>query len=186
MLVLMQREGDAVIISLPDGRTVEVRLVKVERGRARIGYAADRDIPINRDAKARVPAEPPAEPAICGEDGPISALLLSNPECDEAIAALETYEWTGLTRSDIRLLFGTIWNCRGAVNRQTEPTRERVCPDSADGQHVLKQDGPFSVVYCDACGMNRGWRTQEPECSCGFSNNAEMNGHAPSCAVNRT
>lgn len=34
----------------------------------------------------------------------------------------------------------------------------RVCADSADGNHVLKQDGPFSVVYCDACGMNKGFR----------------------------
>jgi hypothetical protein len=39
-----------------------------------------------------------------------------------------------------------------------ETTKPRVCPDSDDGNHVLKQDGPFSVVYCDACGMNRGFR----------------------------
>lgn len=35
----------------------------------------------------------------------------------------------------------------------------RACADSEDGNHVLKQDGPFSVVYCDACGMNKGFRT---------------------------
>ncbi len=35
---------------------------------------------------------------------------------------------------------------------------ERFCADSEDGNHVLKQDGPFSVVYCDACGMNKGFR----------------------------
>lgn len=40
-----------------------------------------------------------------------------------------------------------------------EPTVTRVCPDSEDGNHVLKQDGPFSVVYCDACGMNKGFRS---------------------------
>lgn len=34
----------------------------------------------------------------------------------------------------------------------------RTCPDSKDGNHVLEQDGPFSVVYCDACGMNKGFR----------------------------
>lgn len=39
------------------------------------------------------------------------------------------------------------------------PTRTRVCPDSEDGEHILKQDGPFSIVYCDACGMNKGHRT---------------------------
>jgi hypothetical protein len=39
-----------------------------------------------------------------------------------------------------------------------ETASPRVCPDSDDGNHVLKQDGPFSVVYCDACGMNRGFR----------------------------
>lgn len=48
-------------------------------------------------------------------------------------------------------------------NQRFTPPAERVCPDSEDGNHVLKQDGPFSIVYCDACGMNRGWRTQEPE-----------------------
>jgi len=47
-------------------------------------------------------------------------------------------------------------------DRSAEPAAKRVCPDSEDGNHVLKQDGPFSVVYCDACGMNRGYRTQEP------------------------
>ena len=45
--------------------------------------------------------------------------------------------------------------------RSIEPSATRVCPDSEDGNHVLKQDGPFSVVYCDACGMNRGWRGEE-------------------------
>jgi carbon storage regulator len=49
MLVLMQSAGESVIISLPDGRTVKVLLVAIERGRARVGYTADRDIGVDRE-----------------------------------------------------------------------------------------------------------------------------------------
>lgn len=42
---------------------------------------------------------------------------------------------------------------------QRPPKTPRMCADSVDGNHVLKQDGPFGVVYCDACGMNKGHRT---------------------------
>jgi hypothetical protein len=51
--------------------------------------------------------------------------------------------------------------CEVDRDSRFEPAPNRVCADSADGQHVLKQDGPFSVVYCDACGMNRGFRGDE-------------------------
>lgn len=42
------------------------------------------------------------------------SMRLTDAECDNAIKALATYDWTGLTRDDVRLIFGTIWNARGA------------------------------------------------------------------------
>jgi len=48
MLVLMQRPGEVVVITLPDGRTVEVTVIEMEPARVRMGYTADRDIGIDR------------------------------------------------------------------------------------------------------------------------------------------
>lgn len=48
------------------------------------------------------------------EQGDGTSMRLTDAECDNAIKALATYEWTGLTRDDVRLIFGTIWNARGA------------------------------------------------------------------------
>jgi hypothetical protein len=65
----------------------------------------------------------------------------------------------GGSQQDFKLWAGELYQKLYRVG--DEPTRERVCADSADGNHVLKQDGPFSIVYCDACGMNKGFRSDE-------------------------
>jgi len=53
MLVLQQKRGDAVIITLtkpmPAGTRLEVTLVHAQDGKARIGYAADTSITIDRE-----------------------------------------------------------------------------------------------------------------------------------------
>ena len=80
-------------------------------------------------------------------DEPASPQELKCPEC--GCTSWECDGCANLLRSDELLQ---------QLNRQTEPKAPRVCADSADGNHVLKQDGPFGVVYCDACGMNKGHR----------------------------
>lgn len=42
---------------------------------------------------------------------------LTDHQCDEIIAALETYEWTGFARDDIRLIAGTINTYRDASTK---------------------------------------------------------------------
>lgn len=49
MLVLMQKPGEKVILTLPDGTEIEVTLLGIDRGRARMGYCAPREIAIDRE-----------------------------------------------------------------------------------------------------------------------------------------
>lgn len=48
-LVLSRRVGEAVIISLPDGREVKVSLLDILGRRASVGVEAPRDVAIRRD-----------------------------------------------------------------------------------------------------------------------------------------
>lgn len=105
--------------------------------------------------------------------------------------------------NDVELVTQLLGAAADALERRdVEPSEKpvRVCPDSEDGNHVLKQDGPFSIVYCDACGMNRGWRTQERDdpldgvrwvcghCTTvnGISDVACLGCKRPRCAVERS
>lgn len=45
---------------------------------------------------------------------------LTDTQCDEIVAALETYEWTGFTRDDIRLIAGTIDTYRSTPTKSGE------------------------------------------------------------------
>ena len=49
MLVLMQKPGETVIITLPDGTDIRVTVIATERGRSRMGYDAPRNIAIDRE-----------------------------------------------------------------------------------------------------------------------------------------
>ena len=40
--------GDAVVLTLPDGRTIEVCVTRCEQGRAGVSIAAPKEIPIQR------------------------------------------------------------------------------------------------------------------------------------------
>lgn len=48
MLILTFRNGEDAVITLPDGEEIVVRLIEVDRNRARIGFDAARDIVIDR------------------------------------------------------------------------------------------------------------------------------------------
>lgn len=48
MLILTFRNGEDAVISLPNGEEIVVRLVEVDRNRARIGFDAHPDIVIDR------------------------------------------------------------------------------------------------------------------------------------------
>lgn len=48
MLVLSRKLTEAIIITLPDGRNVEIRVVDIDYGKVRLGITAPRDVPIMR------------------------------------------------------------------------------------------------------------------------------------------
>lgn len=78
------------------------------------------------------------------------AIRITSDEVDHAMRVADA--------ADIELVAKML---RRQLRLPHEPKTERVCPDSEDGNHVLKQDSPFSIVYCDACGMNKGFRGEE-------------------------
>lgn len=49
MLVLKRRTQERVIITLPDGRRITVKLCEVDRNYARLGFDAPTDIRIDRE-----------------------------------------------------------------------------------------------------------------------------------------
>lgn len=52
MLVLQRKEKQKVIITTPEGRVIEVYLVRVYKDkRARIGFVLDKDISIEREER---------------------------------------------------------------------------------------------------------------------------------------
>ncbi len=50
MLILTFKEGEDAVISLPDGSEIVVMLINMDRNRSRIGFAAARNIVIDRRA----------------------------------------------------------------------------------------------------------------------------------------
>lgn len=48
MLILTQKAGETVFITLPDGTEITVTVMTLDRGRARIGYEAPRNIVVDR------------------------------------------------------------------------------------------------------------------------------------------
>lgn len=48
MLVLSRHAGEAIVIVLPDGRTVEITPLDIGGNKTRLGIKADRDIPVHR------------------------------------------------------------------------------------------------------------------------------------------
>ena len=52
MLVLTRHINESIVITLPDGRVVKVKVCEIRRGaepdRCRIGIDCDRDIPVDR------------------------------------------------------------------------------------------------------------------------------------------
>jgi sRNA-binding carbon storage regulator CsrA len=53
MLVLAMQKEERILISLPDGREVWLQIVQIDHGRVRIGFAAPRDIVIDRETVVR-------------------------------------------------------------------------------------------------------------------------------------
>ncbi len=49
MLVLSRTVGSRVRVEIPDGRFVWVVVVKIDRGKVRLGFDADRDVSITRE-----------------------------------------------------------------------------------------------------------------------------------------
>lgn len=101
----------------PDGFTLDALIAMGQRTCFFAAAETDAIVRALKELRDRRGVETPAEREL-------EIPLISDPECDEAIASLETYEWTGFTREDIRLLFGTIWNSRAVV--KTSPK----CPDA--------------------------------------------------------
>ena len=48
MLVLSRRLGERVVLTMPDGRRIDVCLVDVDRGKVRLGFTAPADVTIHR------------------------------------------------------------------------------------------------------------------------------------------
>ncbi len=48
MLVLSRKIHEAIIITIPDGRKITLRVIDMQRGKVRIGVGADADIVVNR------------------------------------------------------------------------------------------------------------------------------------------
>lgn len=49
MLVLSQTPGEEVILTLPDGTEIRIAVLAIDRNRVRVGYAAPREIAIDRE-----------------------------------------------------------------------------------------------------------------------------------------
>lgn len=57
MLVLSRKVNEKLVITTPEGRTITVVVVALERGQAQIGVRADRDVKVLRgELAAREPA----------------------------------------------------------------------------------------------------------------------------------
>lgn len=48
MLVLSRKNGESVVVSLPDGRHMHVTVVEMRGDKVRLSFLADRDIVIHR------------------------------------------------------------------------------------------------------------------------------------------
>lgn len=53
MLVLSRAVNESVVIRTPEGREIRVYIVRAEKGCARLGFEADREIIIDREEVAR-------------------------------------------------------------------------------------------------------------------------------------
>jgi carbon storage regulator CsrA len=59
MLVLSRKQGEIVFATLPDGRIIEIRVVRLSGDSVKIGVECDRQIPIRRGELDLLPRESP-------------------------------------------------------------------------------------------------------------------------------
>lgn len=60
MLLLSRKVGERIIIPLADGAEVWITLVDIDRGKARIGITAPREVPVYREELLGRDQRPPA------------------------------------------------------------------------------------------------------------------------------
>lgn len=62
MLILTRRVNETLIITIPDGRRIEVEVLGFKGNQVRVGVSADEDIVIHRgEVQARIDAEQTAD-----------------------------------------------------------------------------------------------------------------------------
>ncbi|TDJ62940.1 MAG: carbon storage regulator [Proteobacteria bacterium] len=62
MLILTRRVNETLVITIPDGRRIEVEVLGFKGNQVRVGVSADTDIVIHRgEVQARIDAEQTAE-----------------------------------------------------------------------------------------------------------------------------
>lgn len=49
MLVLSRKKGETIVLTLPTGEKIEVTVVDIDRGKARLGIVAPKSIPVYRE-----------------------------------------------------------------------------------------------------------------------------------------
>ena len=68
MLILTRRVNETLIITIPDGRRIEVEVLGFKGNQVRVGVSADTDIVIHRgEVQARIDAEQTTEQLVSRE-----------------------------------------------------------------------------------------------------------------------